>query len=98
TQMKAMFKGAFAASLTLVAIGIYFFITIWVAIKLVAIGCLLVLTFVFGREAYVQARDARRRLALADDGIETDEQQRAIEEEMRRIAEADELGEEESMP
>ncbi|MEO1615819.1 MAG: FHA domain-containing protein [Planctomycetota bacterium] len=90
TQVKAMMKGGFAASLAIVGVIIYFAITILYMIKLIAIGCLFVLAFAFGKEAYVQARDARRRLALADDGIQTDEQQRAIEEEMRRIAEADE--------
>ncbi|WP_372896576.1 FHA domain-containing protein [Stieleria sp.] len=66
TQMKAALKGGLALGFATMGIAAFIFVTWSGTIKFGLVGAFLVLAGVFGQEGYVLARDARRRLALAD--------------------------------
>ncbi|MCS7465695.1 hypothetical protein NZK35_03280 [Stieleria sp. ICT_E10.1] len=66
TQMKAALKGAVALGFATMGIAAFLFVTWSGTIKFGLVGAFLVLAGVFGQEGYVLARDARRRLALAE--------------------------------
>ncbi|MCD0460502.1 hypothetical protein [Roseiconus lacunae] len=92
TQMNALWKALLAGAFVLMAIGVFIFVSWSSTIKLVMIGAFLTLSAVFGQEAFVLARDARRRLKLADGTIDSDDLEGAeeIAQELRRIAESGE--------
>lgn len=87
TQMNAIWKTALSASFVLMALGVFIFVSWSSTIKLVMVAAFLVLAGVFGQEAFVLARDARRRLKLANEGGEAGKNDAEIAEEMQRIAE-----------
>ncbi|MCC9599127.1 hypothetical protein LOC67_01045 [Stieleria sp. JC731] len=93
TQMNAFWKAALAGSFILMAAGVFTFVSWSSTIKLVMVGAFVVLAGVFGQEAFVLARDARRRLKLANDGSNGLKDDEEIAEEMRRIAESAETPE-----
>ena len=86
TQMKAAFKGLFALAFAAMAVGVFVFISWSMTIKFAMIGAFLVLAGVFGQEGYVLARDARRRLALAEASTDETKDDAEIAEEIQRIA------------
>ncbi len=91
THMKAVFKAAVAAGFASMALGAYLFVNWSPTIKIGMVGAFTVLAAVFGQEAYVLARDARRRLQLADEAGKADpEEHQEISEELRRMKEASE--------
>ncbi len=86
TQMKAFFKAALALSFIAMAAGVYLFVSWSSTIKIAMIGAFVVLAVVFGQEGYVLARDAKRRLALAETGSGEGKSEQEIEDEIQRIA------------
>jgi hypothetical protein len=66
TQMKATLKFGLTACFIAMAIGVFLFVNWSSTIKIAMVGAFLVLAGVFGQEGYVLARDARRRLSLAE--------------------------------
>ncbi|MCA9135936.1 MAG: hypothetical protein KDB00_04235 [Planctomycetales bacterium] len=89
TQMKAVVKGGLTIGFVMMAIGVFLFVSWSLTIKLAMIGAFIVLAGVFGQEAYILMRDARRRLALAQSDNERDEAE--IAAEMQRIADETEM-------
>lgn len=88
TQMKAVLKAAVAAGFATMALGAYLLVNWSPTIKIAMIGAFAVLAGVFGQEAYILMRDARRRLALADTAAKEDlEDDGEIAEELRRLTE-----------
>lgn len=86
TQMKAALKGGLAFTFVMMAIGVFIFVTWSTTIKIAMVGAFLVLAGVFGQEAFVLVRDARRRLALAEHKCDDFKDDEEIAEEMQRIA------------
>ncbi|QDV47708.1 hypothetical protein Enr13x_76190 [Stieleria neptunia] len=82
TQMKAALKGGLALGFATMGIAAFIFVTWSGTIKFGLVGAFLVLAGVFGQEGYVLARDARRRLALADQQSAEEAEADSIDEEL----------------
>ncbi|QEF96227.1 Chromosome partition protein Smc [Stieleria maiorica] len=81
TQMKAAFKLGLALGFATMGIAAFIFVTWSATIKFGLVGAFLVLAGVFGQEGYVLLRDARRRMALAEEqAAEEDEDDLADED------------------
>nr|WP_286177585.1 FHA domain-containing protein [Rhodopirellula sp. JC639] len=81
TQMKAAFKLGLALGFATMGIAAFIFVTWSATIKFGLVGAFLVLAGVFGQEGYVLLRDARRRMALAEEqAAEEEDEDSSVED------------------
>lgn len=82
TQMKAALKGGLALGFATMGIAAFIFVSWSATIKFGLVGAFLVLAGVFGQEGYVLARDAKRRLTLADQQSAEEIGEELVDEEL----------------